>query len=254
VNALIRLDERLDHIRADADRLATCLETGDLDSPVEACPGWDLRKLGVHTGFVHRWAAHAVRDAAPPDAGAIAEPRRDAAAAELGAWMREGASELAEILAATPPDAPTWHPFPADQLAWIWARRQMIETALHRWDAEVAVRGSSDLDSRVAATGIDECLDIGLPRVVNRESTSVPEASLHLHCTDTDLPSGAGEWILWSEDGEYRMATEHRKGDAAVRASAEHLLLALMGRADRAVLDIVGDPAAADAWLDLRFW
>jgi hypothetical protein len=90
--------------------------------------------------------------------------------------------------------------------------------------------------------------------VLTREHVVPPSTSLHVHCTDGGLDPGAGEWIVWSEDGEYRFAHEHRKGDAALRGPAADLLLVLMGRADRTSLDVVGDPAAAAAWLDLPGW
>jgi len=254
VNDVIDVSEQREHLRADAARLASCLETDALDTPIAACPGWDLRKLGVHTGFVHRWATLAIETATAPDASLIEEPEPDATGDELGAWIRAGAEELVVALEATSADDPTWHPFPVEQRAWVWTRGQMVETAMHRWDAEVAARGRSDLDSALAATGIAEFFELGLPRILQRETAQLPTTSLHVHCTDDDLPAAAGEWIVWTDDGEYRLAAEHRKGDAALRGSASDLLLVLMGRASRSTLDIVGDPAAAAAWLDLPGW
>ena len=256
MNGLIELDERLMRITSDADRIATCLEAGDLTSAVVACPGWDLRRLGVHTGFIHRWATHAVQDAAPPPHDAIGEPAADASGEELAAWMRMGAGVLVDVLAAVDPTAATWHPFPLEQSAWVWSRRQMMETAVHRWDAEVASTASSDLDRDLAVTGVEEYLDLGLPRVLEREAVPVPTATLHVHCTDDGLPSGAGEWVVSSEGGEYHVAAGHpaEASDAALRGSAGDMLLVLMGRADRDVLDIVGDPGIAGAWLDLPGW
>lgn len=247
----MNLDSCLEAIRDDAGRIAVCAETGDLDSAVRGCPGWDLRKLVVHTGFIHRWATHAVRNAAPATEGDVREPSPDASGEELGAWMRLGAGLLADALAATPVDADTWHPFPLEQKAWVWSRRQAMETMIHRWDAEVAVTGSSDLDAHRAATGLTEFFEMLLPRTLIREDNDAPSSSLHVHCTDEQLADGAGEWIVWGEDGKYRMEPVHRKGDAAIRGSAAALLLAVMGRTDGADLDLVGDHAAAQAWLDL---
>lgn len=254
VNGPIDLDERLERLTSDADRLATCLETAELTSEIASCPGWDLRKLGIHTGFIHRWATLAIETAAPPDARGIVQPADDAEGDELGAWMRAGATTLATVLAATPPDDPTWHPFPFEQRAWVWSRRQMVETAIHRWDAEVAVTGSSELDSALAVTGITEYFELGLPRVLQRETTPLPTTSLHVHCTDDTLPDGVGEWTIWSDDGGLCMTGEHHTADAALRGEASDVLLVLMGRAERSILDIVGDPGAAGAWLDLPGW
>lgn len=247
----MNLDSYLEAIRDDSARIAACAEQGDLDAPVAGCPGWDLRKLVAHTGFIHRWATHAVQNAAPAERGDVSEPNPNATGEELGAWMRLGASVLVDVLAATPIDADTWHPFPAEQQAWVWSRRQAMETMVHRWDAEVTVLGASDLDPDRAATGLAEYFEMLLPRTLSREGTPVPSVSLHVHCTDDGLADGSGEWIVWGDDGEYRMEAVHRKGDAALRGDAADLLLAVMGRIDTSPLDLVGDPNTVSAWLAL---
>jgi len=247
----MNLDSCLEAIRDDSARIAVCAERGDLDAPVTGCPGWDLRKLIVHTGFIHRWATHAIQHAAPANAGDVREPSSDARGEELGAWMRLGAGVLADVLAATPVDADTWHPFPFEQKAWVWSRRQAMETMVHRWDAEIAAVGSSDLDPECAATGLAEFFEMLLPRTLAREGNPAPSTSLHVHCSDDGLADGSGEWLVWGDGGEYRMEAVHRKGDAAIRGSAEMLLLAVMGRTDGSGLDAVGDHDAVTAWLDL---
>lgn len=247
----MNLDSCLRAIRDDAARIATCAELGDLDAPVAGCPGWDLRKLVVHTGFIHRWATHAVQHAAPASSGDVREPHDGADGEELAAWMRLGAGVLADVLAATPVDSVTWHPFPLEQKAWVWSRRQAMETMVHRWDAEFAVTGRSDIEPDHAATALTEFFEMLLPRTLVREGNPAPSASLHVHCTDDDLAEGRGEWIVWGENGEYRMEAVHRKGDAAIRGSAEAVLLAVMGRTDADGLDIVGDHDAVRSWLDL---
>ena len=247
----MNLDSCLEAIRDDSARIAVCAERGDLTAPIAACPGWDLRKLVVHTGLIHRWATHAVQLGAPPGRDAVHEPSESANGAELGAWIRLGAGVLADVLATTPVDADTWHPFPAEQKAWVWSRRQAMETMVHRWDAEVAFHGSSDLDPLWAVTGLTEFFEMMLPRALVREGAAAPSASLHAHCTDADLPDGDGEWIVWGDDGDYRMEPVHRRGDAAIRGSAQALLLAMMGRTDGGDLDVVGDHDVVEAWLGL---
>ncbi|MFK8023953.1 MAG: maleylpyruvate isomerase N-terminal domain-containing protein [Ilumatobacter sp.] len=250
---LLDLDGRLAHLRSDTARLAACLRTGDLTTPIAACPGWDLRRLAIHLGSVHRWATQALHEGGPPTVGGN-RPADDIGGEELAAWLRLGAGVLADMLAVTDPSGPTWHPFPFEQVGWFWSRRQVIETALHRWDAEMAVNGESDLDAFVALMGIGEFFEVGIPRILERAELAPPDASLHLHCTDDGRPDGAGEWIVWNEAGEYRLEAAHRKGDAALRGSAQDLLLVLHGRLDRSEVDIVGDRGAADAWLDLPGW
>ncbi len=239
-----RLDGFATRIQADAERIAAAAERGPLAAPIAACPGWDLRELVIHTGMVHRWATHAIVHARPPEVEVEPDPGED-----LAAWMRDGASLLADALVAADPDAETWHPFPVERTIRVWGRRQAQETAMHRWDAEVAVFGSSSLDPEQASEGLQEYFELGLPRVLIREKVVPPSASLHVHCTDV-----SGEWLIWGENGEYRMVAEHRKGDAALRGPAETLLLVMMGRADPSGLDVVGERAAADAWLALPGW
>ena len=71
--------------------------------------------------------------------------------------------------------------------------------------------------------------------------------SLHVHCTDVD-----GEWTVRAADAGVQMTREHAKGDAAMRGRAEDLLLTLWRRPVPAgAVDVVGDPASAEAWLEL---
>ena len=66
--------DHLAHLRSDTTAFAATIEDGTLGLGVPGCPGWDLRQLAGHLGWVHRWAAAAVRTAAAPDPGAIEAP------------------------------------------------------------------------------------------------------------------------------------------------------------------------------------
>ncbi len=233
-------------IRADADIMSSVVRTSDLYAPVAACPGWDLRRLVEHTGGVHRWATHALLHAAPPAPDVEFGPGPDD---NLAVWIVEGATALIAALDATDPEADTWHPFALERKAWVWARRQALETTMHRWDAQHAAGLDATLDPALSSQGIHEYLEMALPRVLTREGVTPPSVSLHVHCTDVD-----GEWLVWGDDGVYRMLPVHDKGDAAIRGAAADIWLLLMGRLDRRALDIVGDSSAADAWLDLPGW
>ncbi len=250
----MNLDSSLASIVTDADRAAAVLEQGGASAAVAACPGWDVLELCFHLGGVHRWATHAIVHAEAPERSRLAMPEHDLPDDDLAAWLRAGAGDLVDALRDRPGDAETWHPFPLEQRMWVWARRQAIETMLHRWDAEVAATGTSSLDVDLAIDGVHEYLELHVARVFTRDGVAPPTTSVHLHATDEGLTDGRGEWLVWHDGDRVQIVTEHRKGDPAVRAPAADLLLALMGRADREALDVVGDEAAAAEWLDLPDW
>ena len=237
--------DRLDILRGELDAFVAALESGPLTAPIEACPGWDLGRLGVHVAFVHRWATASVLTAQSPPPETI--PEAPTAPRALVAWVRDGGEALIAALSQVPVDAPTWHPFPAPRTAGVWRRRQLHELTVHRWDAQDAIGAAAIIDPVVASDGLDEYLSMMLPRRLSRDGGELPHSSLHIHCTDTP-----GEWLVWSTGNELQMRREHAKGDAALRGTAEALLLSLWGRRHRApIIDIVGDPVVAEAWLAL---
>lgn len=240
-------DWYIDHFLVEADRFATAVERGPVDAPITSCPGWDVARLAEHLGQIHRWANFCAVNARPPtpDEAAALESFDPA---RIGDWYRECVDELAATLRSIDPDGPSWHPFPVERVGRVWPRRQLQETAMHRWDAEHATGTTTPFDPEVASDGIDEYFEIAVPRLIKREQITVPAASLHVHCTDVD-----GEWLVWSDDGAYRVKRAHEKGDAALRGPAEAILLRLWGRTSELSdeLSPVGDPAALDAWLSI---
>lgn len=233
----------LDHVLADTERLASAVETGPLDAPIEACAGWDLGRLAEHLGQIHRWAKFCASNARPPNADdAPMEPFDRADAAR---WLRTGATSLVDTLRSIDPDSPTWHPFPSDQIGSFWPRRQAHETSVHRWDGQHAAGTPTPIDPVLASDGIDEYFEIVIPRLVVREGVELPSGSVHLHCTDID-----GEWLVWTDDDGYHLVRAHQKGDAALRGPAEAILLRLWQRASADELSPIGDASVLDAWLD----
>ena len=236
----------IEHLLADADRIADVLDHVPLDTAVPACPGWDISRLAEHIGQIHRWANFcASQSRRPSDDEAKALESYDATTA--ADWFRAGAATLADTLRALDQGAPTWHPFPAEQVAGFWARRIAHETAVHRWDAERAAGRPAVFDAALASDGIDEYFEIVAPRLIAGGRAELPAGSLHVHCTDVP-----GEWLLASDDeGEYQMIRAHQKGDAALRGPAAPILLKLWGRTsdDADQLSPVGDESVLDAWL-----
>jgi uncharacterized protein (TIGR03083 family) len=238
----------VEHLLADTNRFAEALRVGDLETPVAACPGWDLRRLTVHQGVIHRWARHCAANAAPPESRDGYQPSPDLDREALADWLTDGAYELVAVLSTIDPDGPTWHPFPGPKLGRVWPRRQAHETSVHRWDAEHCIGATTPIDPELASDGVDEYFDLMLRHHATRDSVTLPTGSLHLHCTDTH-----GEWFVSIDDGGYHLERAHMKGDAALRGPAEALLLRLWNRdTDRAgELSPVGDGDVLDDWLTL---
>jgi uncharacterized protein (TIGR03083 family) len=242
----VNVDSYVEHLRSDAERMAAAYERGPTDAPVAACPGWDVRQLVEHMAYIHRWADFAVRNARGPQRGEVDMPDDDV---DLPAWLRAGAATLADDLAEADPQADTWHVFAVERKMWVWARRQALETAVHRWDAEIAMSGRSDIDAELAGEGVLEYFELALPRILQREGVRAPAFRLGVRCDDV-----GGDWTVWTDGDEYRMVAEHRDVDAMLSGTAASMLLLLMGRADRSGVTITGGADAADAWLSLPGW
>src|ERR1700752_1604641 len=56
-------------LRGEGELLAAAAERAGMGAPVPSCPGWAVRDLLKHTGYVHRWATGIVAGGLgrPPD-------------------------------------------------------------------------------------------------------------------------------------------------------------------------------------------
>lgn len=220
--------------RTDGATLLAAAE-GAMGAPVPSCPDWNGGDLVWHIGGVHRfWATIAEK-------GSLAfegvEPATRPEAEELVAWSREQLERLVRVLAGADPSTPVWTWADRHDMGFI-QRRMAQETAVHRWDAELAaagLEGATAIDPELAVDGVDEFLEHFM--IVDVAKGAAPQ-SLHLHATDTD-----GEWLVRFGGGEFGWERAHGKGDAAVRATASDLLLALWGRifVGDARLEVFGD-------------
>ena len=171
----------------------------------------------------------------PPEGDAIVE------------WFEEGHRFVSEALAGADPDEAVWTWTGQSTMAFYF-RRMAHETAVHRWDAEVAFGSPGPIDSDLATDGVSELFEVVLPFAVANWDMNLPDATLHLHRTDGD-----GEWLLANDGGRIQVSHEHAKGDAAVRASGTDLLLLSWERIglDSPGVETFGDADAARAWFAL---
>ena len=104
-------------------------------------------------GGVHRWAATIVREGRP---GFDVTPPEIPADADLLDWYSAGHAALVETLRAAPADLDCVTFLPAPSPLAFWARRQALETVIHRTDAQAAAGRVDPIDDALAADGIDE--------------------------------------------------------------------------------------------------
>jgi uncharacterized protein (TIGR03083 family) len=224
-------------IRRDAGALAEAAE-GNLRLRVPACPDWNVADLVWHAGEVHYfWGS--IAEGLLQDPNEVLEVDRPPDG-ELISWFRRQARYLADVLEVADPTEQVWTWAHQRNVAFI-RRRMAQETGVHRWDAQSAAGSPAPLDPGFAADGVDEFLDIFMPKFgALREGSE----TVHLHSTDE-----AGEWVATVADGKLTVAREHAKGDAAVRATASELLLLLWRRIGPSSLEVMGDEVSLQRFL-----
>lgn len=222
----------LGELRRDRERLAA-LPIAGLGAGVAACPGWDVAALLVHLSRVHRWATARVA----ADVGAeVRFPARPEAGVDVLRWTLEGLAALIDVLSSLDLEEQCGS-FAGTVPRWWWLRRQAIETALHRWDAQQAVGLDPHPTSpEVATVGIAEWCELQAMRWPTL--TSDLTGTVHLHATD-----GEGEWLIEVRPDAFTWTEGHHKGDVAVRGTRSDLLLLLWSRLGSDSLEVFGDSA-----------
>jgi uncharacterized protein (TIGR03083 family) len=224
------------HLRADAALLLEA-QRADPHAPAWEGTGWDRTELLAHVAGVHAWVRqqlHLGNEERVRLSAVEGPPAGDA----LPGWFEAGAAELVQLLEAMDVQA-TWPTWAGPQPGTFFARRMAQETAVHRWDGV-----GGEVDAALGVDGVDELLELFVPRLpVDRFAGIVP-ASIHLHATDTD-----GEWLVQLGAEGVTFERGHAKGDVALRGRAGDLLLWAWNRApvdDR--FEVFGDPAPLAAW------
>lgn len=221
----------LDALRREGASFAECVDEDALALPVAHCPGWTLRELTLHLGEVHAWAAKAAHATSRPPRQ---EPSWPQDAEGLTVGFTAGVAALAEALDG-PPDQDAWSFSRPHQTLGFWQRRQLIETAVHRWDAETAVGEPAAFDLATAAEGLDELSGVMVGLLMSRGKVA-PDVGVDFVATDGD------RWRMGAPEGD---------AVAQVTGSASDLLLLGWGRLDPASerLGWSGDAARGQAWV-----
>jgi uncharacterized protein (TIGR03083 family) len=243
----VEFSARVDALQGEGHALATAARAAGVDAVVPSCPEWRVEELVGHIGRIHRWVTRILVErsdargehwsaATPPDATAILD------------WFAAGVDPLADALRAAGPDLELWT-WTADQSSGFWARRMAVETAIHRYDAQLAAAAAADPVGReLAVDGIDEFFWL-VPFWPWAERVRGAGETIHLHATDGD-----GEWLVRLTPEGVDVSREHAKGDVAARGAASDLLLFLYGRVPAGELEVFGDASLLARWRELVTW
>ena len=185
-------------------------------------PSWTLRDLVLHVAGVHGRTAVVCETLATERVPLATLP----ADADPFDWAAEQLARMLAALAAADPAARVWT-FVDDPSLGFWSRRMVVETGVHRWDAQSASGDPAPLLDRVAIHGLDEFTGLYLPRL-----GEVP--TIELRATDLDRSWTYGEG----------------RHEARVEGTASELVLRLMSRPGVAMphpweqaVDALGSPA-----------
>ncbi|MGB0878335.1 MAG: maleylpyruvate isomerase family mycothiol-dependent enzyme [Mycobacterium sp.] len=237
----------LDQTRAFGD----VIRSADPTTPVPTCGDWTFRQLFRHVGRGNLWAAQIIseRRSQPLDPRDVRGGRPPEDPDSAIDWLTEGAQAVIDAVDQVGSDARVWTFLGARPAGW-WIRRRLHEATVHRADAALALGIEFDLSSELAADALSEwidrtCVDTRQPAALDHGQ------SIHLHATDDRL-GPTGEWSIVHNEEGVSWSHSHEKGSVALRGPAKELLLAAVRRrtAVDAGLEVFGDPAVWDAWLD----
>ncbi|MEV4496726.1 maleylpyruvate isomerase family mycothiol-dependent enzyme [Micromonospora arborensis] len=233
-------------LRAEGPAFAAAVAEAPPETPVLSCPGWTVNDLTLHLARIYHWVSSFA------SAGLTTRPERhDQAEAEAGVsalqlW-RQGYDQLMTVFDGLDPEAPAWNWAPQPKKAGFWPRRMAHETAVHRWDAQLAIAAGEPVEAKLAADGVSEVLDTWLP-AGRRRTPGEWHGVVQLTATDA-----AQEWYLRLRgEGVALLDTatifdhDDHHARAQVSGTASDLLLALWGRVSFETLDVAGDRALLD--------
>jgi hypothetical protein len=125
-----------------------------------------------------------------------------------------------------------------------WPRRQALETAMHRIDAESALARNSGLSSALAADGIDELLTGFAPR---KHTPLRSESPVVLQIAPADVDA---VWRVTISDQPVVTVRTGGEADCSAHGLSSDLYQSLWNRQGTENLTIDGDPAVLELFRD----
>ncbi|MFV2099689.1 maleylpyruvate isomerase family mycothiol-dependent enzyme [Micromonospora sp. LOL_024] len=235
-------------LRAEGPAFAAAVAEAPPETPVLSCPGWTVTDLTWHLANVYRW----VRDVAGSGtAGAPQQSRSQPVEPVPGVvavqrWQ-QAYDDLMALFDTLDPEAPAWNWAPQPKKAVFWPRRMAHETAVHRWDAQLAIAAGEPVEAKLAADGVSEVLDTWLP-AGRRIATGPLQGVVRLSAVDADQEwylRLRGEGVALLDTGTILDHDDHH-ARVHVSGTASDLLLALWGRVSFDTLTLAGDRTLLD--------
>jgi uncharacterized protein (TIGR03083 family) len=251
-------DRYVTELVSETARLADTLHDLDLDAPVPTCPEWTVADLAEHvvrgqrwvTGIIERLVEHPI-----PMPDNLSPPEDTAARA---AWIKDGARDMAGAAVLAGSTTPVWT-WTSDHTVGFWVRRFAHDVLVHRFDAESAAAGTVsdrfDVATDLAADGVSDVLSTveTLSGAAAFESVFLGlrgnGQTLQFYATDDELGDGC-EWRSTRTARGVTWEHAHGQSDVAVRGPAVDLLLVLNRRWLPTRLEVLGDAALFDHWLE----
>jgi uncharacterized protein (TIGR03083 family) len=255
--------EHIRTLRRDGKIMAAAAQQAGLTAAVPSCPGWQVRDLLRHTGYVHRWAANYVAHQLPGEVEEMPEAEQlssGPADADLLSWFIAGHAALADVLTAAPADLVCWTFLDAPSPLAFWARRQAHETAIHRVDAELAGgSGITEFDPAFAADGLDELISGFVGRNAARGTAHRNPQSRRIRVRARDVgtaweigltPDGRDVVEVGLRDQAGPADQTGNDADCTLTGPAAGLYLLLWNRADPAAagVAVTGDAPLLRSW------
>jgi uncharacterized protein (TIGR03083 family) len=236
-------------LRDDGPAFLDAATAADPAATVPSRPEWTVADLIHHLGsvyrFVHALVGRGVTGKPDRSLGSFLDEARPD---DLVGWWREQYEATLGTLEGADPDLPAWNWAPQAKTAAFWQRRAALDTAVHRWDAQMASGRAEPVETKLAADGVTEVLDTWLPagrRVGPTDVTGVvgldaPDVGYvwHVRLRGEGVALLDTDTILDPDDFDTRtLAT----------GPASDLMLALHGRVGLDVLEITGDERLLEA-------